>query len=398
MPSPLEGIKVIDFTHVLAGPACSYFLGLLGAEVIKVERIERGDAMRHRGGSDAERADNGMSTAFLAQGAGKQSIALDLSTDKGRAVMARLLTNADIFVENHLPETMQPFGLDEATIRKDHPTLIHCAMTGYGRGGPLENTPAYDVNIQAACGIMTLTGTTETGPLRTGAPIMDYSVAMAAAFAITSALYQREQTGKGAFIDVSMLETGLSLMTSTITDYLATGNKPAPRGNAANSRSPGAGSFPCKDGMLSLGVNEESQFQRLARSLGKDHWLSDPRFETKESRRNNAAELEEELSQTLMGRTADEWETLLQKHKVPAARLRSLPECLDMEQVRERHYLHPLEDSVIVPTLPFRIDHAVNHSPNGKVPKLGEDTREVLLSSGFDEQEIEDLILAKAID
>lgn len=378
MGGPLSGIKVVDFTHVLAGPACAYFLGLLGAEVIKVERVGRGDAMRHRGGTDPDRAERGMSTAFLAQGAGKKSVALDLTTKEGKRAMARLLSEADVFVENHRPETLQALGLDETRTRKAHPELIHCAMTGYGRGGPLENAPAYDVNIQAACGIMTLTGTGQTGPLRTGAPIMDYSVAMAAGFAISAALYQREQTGSGSFIDVSMLETGLSLMTSTITDYLITGHAPEPRGNAANSRSPGAGSFACKDGILSLGVNEEAQFRRLARVIGKESWLMDPKFETRKSRGLHARELERELAAVLATRSAEDWETRLLAHRVPAARVRSLPECLDMEHIRNRGFLQDTPTNMTVATLPFRFDGSSGVPPSCDAPALGADTQDVL--------------------
>lgn len=383
MTGPLTDIKVIDFTHVLAGPACAYYLGLLGATVIKVESRGRGDAMRHRGGTDAARAQQGMSTAYLAQGAGKKSIELDLSTEDDRKVMQNLLTDADVFVENHLPETMRGFGLDEDSLRASHPHLIHCAMTGYGRGGDLENAPAYDVNIQAACGIMTLTGTADTGPLRTGAPIMDYSVALAAGFAISAALYQREETGKGSFIDVSMLETGLTLMTSTVVDYLATGNAPEQRGNAANSRTPGAGNFACKEGILALGANEESQFTRLAQSLGKAHWLEDPRFATKADRKKNAPDLEKELADTLLTQTAQEWEALLLNNQVPAARLRTLPECLEMPQVTARGYLHETPDNLTIPTLPFRINNAPKHAPSGTAPTLGADTKEIVGNVNF---------------
>ncbi|MCG7522565.1 CaiB/BaiF CoA-transferase family protein [Ruegeria sp. Ofav3-42] len=388
MTTPLSGIKVIDFTHVLAGPACAYFLGLLGATVIKVESIGRGDAMRHRGGTDANRAANAMSTAYLAQGSGKQSIELDLTTEGGREVMHALLADADVLVENHLPDTMRGFGLDEDCLRARHPHLIHCAMTGYGRGGELENAPAYDVNIQAACGIMTLTGTKDTGPLRTGAPIMDYGVALAAGFAISTALFQREKTGKGSFIDVSMLETGLTMMTSTIVDFLATGNVPQQRGNAANSRTPGAGSFACKEGTLALGANEEPQFHRLAESLGKSKWLEDPRFQTRAGRKVNAKELEKELVEVLLTKTAQEWETLLLANKVPAARVRTLPECLNMHQVTARGYLQTTPDGTTVPTLPFRIGSACSHAPTCDAPGLGDDTQTVLTSAGFSESKI----------
>jgi len=164
--------------------------------------------------------------------------------------------------------------------------LIHCAMTGYGRGGPQENTSAYDVNIQAACGLMEATGTQESGPIRTGAPVLDYGTALAASFAVSA--------------DVSMLETGLSLMSSSVTDYLKTGNVPKRRGNLANSRSPGAGSFNCKDGVMSLGVNEESHFKSLATALGRVDWLTDPRYAQREARKTHAPELVAEIETELL--------------------------------------------------------------------------------------------------
>ncbi|MFN3172857.1 MAG: CaiB/BaiF CoA transferase family protein [Hyphomicrobiales bacterium] len=379
MSSPFASLRVIDFTHVLAGPACAYYLGLLGAEVIKVESPSKGDAMRHRGGTDQARAADGMSTAYLTQAAGKASVALDLTSHKGSQVMCDLLASADVFVENHRPDTAKALGLDEVSTRAINPRLIHCSMTGYGRGGPLENAPAYDVNIQAASGIMTLTGTKETGPLRTGAPIMDYSVALAAGFAISAALYEREKTGLGTFIDVSMLETAYTLMSSTITDYLATGNEPKPRGNAANSRSPGAGSFLCKQGILSLGVNEEGQFRALALGLGKPNWLEDPRFAQRGKRREHSGELEAEIIEALSQKSADTWEQELTALGVPVAKLRSLPESLDHDHTRQRGYLHTdLNSGVSVPGLPFRVGQPHAHNPSGSIPRLGEDTEEVL--------------------
>lgn len=395
---PLAGLRVIDFTHVLAGPACAYFLGLLGAEVIKVESAGRGDAMRHRGGSDSARAEAGMSTAYLTQAAGKKSIALDLATPGGQEVMRRLIGSADILVENHRPETLTALGLDESFLRVLNPRLIHCAMTGYGRKGNLENAPAYDVNIQAACGLMTLTGTAESGPVRTGAPIMDYGTALAAGFAITAALHQRQRTGQGSFVDVSMLETAFTLMSSTITDFFATGTAPTPRGNAANSRSPGAGNFPCKEGTLSLGVNEEHQFRALARVLGCEAWLSDPRFADRRARKVHGAALENELAAALLTRTAADWEIRMLDNGVPAARLRSLPESLELEQTAARRYLHhDRETGLTLPTLPFRIGEAVAHAPASPPPSLGENSEEVLNMLGYTAIEIDTLKTAGAV-
>lgn len=375
---PLQGLLVIDFTHVLAGPACSYYLGLLGADVIKVESPHKGDAIRHRGGTDSEAAAQAMSTSYVTQGAGKKAITLDLETAQDVARLHKLLARADVFVENHIPQTMIRLGLDERTIAARHPHLIYCALSGYGRGGPQENTPAYDVNIQASCGLMEATGTQESGPIRTGAPILDYGTALSAGFAISAALYQRAQTGKGTFIDVSMLETGLSLMSSTITDYLATGNAPQRRGNLANSRSPGAGSFPCQTGTLSLGVNEDSHIEALASALGRPDWLDDARFCDRPARKKNAAALAEEIEAILKQKSAQDWEEILQSAGVPCARLRSLPDALASEQVQKRGFVHQLEDGTSVPTLPFRIGQSAPHTPSSAVPTLGQDNEEVL--------------------
>ncbi len=374
---PFQGLLVIDFTHVLAGPACSYYLGLLGAEVIKVESPDKGDAIRHRGGTDAKAASDGMSTSYLTQGAGKKSIALNLEIPDELEAFHQLLARADVLVENHVPQTMHRLKLDEATLCARHPHLIHCAMTGYGRGGPQENTAAYDVNIQASCGLMEATGTQDSGPIRTGAPVLDYATAMAASFAISSALFRRTQTGDGAFIDVSMLETGLSLMSSTITDFLQTGNAPQRRGNLANSRSPGAGSFPCKDGIMSLGVNEEAHFTKLAMALGREDWLTDSRYAARMQRKQNAGQLADEIQAELAKKSAHDWEPILQSAGVPAARLRALPEALASPQVQDRGYIRTLNDGSQVPTLPFRINGHASERPNAPAPKLGAQSAEI---------------------
>ena len=377
--NPFTGLLVIDFTHVLAGPACSYYLGLLGARVIKVESPLKGDAIRHRGGTDTDSAAEGMSTSYLTQGGGKSSIALDLETAEGLDILHQLLARADIFVENHIPETMRHLGLDEDSLATRHPHLIHCAMTGYGRGGPQENTPAYDVNIQAACGLMEATGTLESGPIRTGAPVLDYATALAASFAVSAALFERTSSGRGSFIDVSMLETGLTLMSSTVTDYLKTGNAPQRRGNLANSRSPGAGSFACSEGVISLGVNEESHFRHLATALQRPDWLSDPRYAERAARKAHADALVAEIEAELSRRTASEWEAILQQAGVPSARIRTLPECLASPQVSERHYIHSdPETGLRTPTLPFRLNRAATHAPDRPAPYHGADGDDIL--------------------
>lgn len=337
MSGPLSGIRVIDFTHVLAGPACAYHLALMGADVIKVEKPGRGDAMRHRSGTDPARAAEGMSTAYLTQAAGKRSVALDLEDAEDRAAFDTLLEGADVLVENHRPSTLARLGLTDLITR--YPRLIQCAMTGYGRGHALEDAPAYDINIQAASGLMALTGTAGSGPTRVGAPVIDYATALAAGFGICAALVERGRTGKGGLVDVAMMDVAFTLMSSTIVDHALTGNAPMRRGNAANSRSPSSGVFPCKTGRLSLGVNEAAQFERLARALGKPQWLDDPRFATPGARNANGPALGDALVTVLMTRDAETWERLLLRAGVPAAQLRELPDAIAAAQAAGRGFL-----------------------------------------------------------
>lgn len=337
-PGPLRGIRVVDFTHVLAGPACAYHLALLGADVVKVERPGRGDAMRHRGGTDKDAAARGASTAFLTQSGLKRYVALDLDAEDGRDVMHRLLSGADVLVENHRPTTLRRMGLDWPDLHARHPRLIHCAMTGYGRGNADEDAPAYDVNIQAASGLMSLTGTEASGPLRVGAPVIDYATALAAAFGVCAALVARGTDGPGTLVDVSMMDVALTLMSSTVVDHLMTGHVPRPRGNAANSRSPSAGSFPTADGMLSLGVNEAAQFARLAVALDRQAWLADPRFATPDARDMHREALGAAITEALARRGAADWERRLLARGVPCARVASLPEALEAAESRGRPY------------------------------------------------------------
>ncbi|MEM7721183.1 MAG: CoA transferase [Pseudomonadota bacterium] len=369
MSGPLTGIRVIDFTHVLAGPACAYHLALMGAEVIKVEKPGRGDAMRNRSGTDPARASEGMSTAYLTQAAGKRSAALDLEEPEDRAAFDALMAEADVLVENHRPSTLKRLGLTGLTAR--YPRLIHCAITGYGRGHALEDAPAYDINIQAASGLMALTGTTESGPMRVGAPVIDYATALAAGFGICAALVDRERTGKGGLVDVAMMDVALTLMSSTVVDHALTGNAPTRRGNAANSRSPSSGVFPCRAGHLSLGVNEDAQFVRLAHALGETRWLDDPRFATPVARNANSEALGGAISAALASRDAETWERLLLQAGVPTAMLRDLPEAVAVTKASGRDFLEDAEGSP-TPTSPVKVGTARPqlHAPE----KLGQST------------------------
>lgn len=393
----LKGIKVIDLTRVVAGPYCTYQLALMGADVIKIEEVGRGDPVRHSGaGSDAHFWKHAMATNFLPQNANKRALTLNLKHDEGRAIFMKLVANADVVVENFRSGVMDKLGIGYKTLSAQYPKLIFCSLTAYGQTGPKAHHTAYDGVVQAAGGMMSVIGTRETGPLKVGPPITDYATGMAAAYAISTALFQREREGCGQYIDVSMLDMALALMSSYVTDYFATGNVPGPRGNEPASRSPSAGTYDTADGKLTLGANEDHQYERLCRALGLASVLTDPRFQEIDARRANAELLRAEFRRVLATRGADEWETLLNDAGVPAARIRTPAEILQHPQVTGRGVLHTfknvkgVERDVTVLSAPFRLAHD-GPTLNSPPPLIGEHSDAILAELGYGAAEIERL-------
>lgn len=393
----LKGIKVVDLTRVVAGPYCTYQLALMGASVIKIEEVGRGDPVRHSGaGSDAYFWKHAMATNFLPQNANKRSLTLNLKHDEGRAIFIKLAREADVVVENFRAGVMNKLGIGYDALRSVNPKLIFCSLTAYGQTGPKAHHTAYDGVVQAAGGMMSVIGTKETGPLKVGPPITDYATGMAAAYAISTALFQREREGCGQYIDVSMLDMALALMSSYVTDYFATGNPPGPRGNEPASRSPSAGTYDTKDGKLTLGANEDHQYERLCRALGLAQVLDDPRFKEIDARRNNTDLLRAEFRRVLLTRTADEWETLLNDAGVPAARIRSPAEILQHPQITGRGVLHTfknvkgVERDVTVLSTPFRLAHD-GPQLNSPPPQIGEHADEILGELGYGAADIQRL-------
>src|ERR1700682_4014062 len=292
MAGLLAGTRVLDLTNVLAGPFCCYQLVQLGAEVIKVEVPGSGDLARQLG-ADAELNRRGMGASFLAQNAGKRSITLNLKSPKGREAFARLVATSDVVVENFRPGVMDRLGLGYGALQAAKNDIIYCAISGFGQDGPLKFNPAYDQIIQGLCGVMSVTGDAQSAPLRVGYPVADTMGGITAAFAIAAALFRRERSGEGEFIDVSMLEDSLVAMGWVVSNWLIAGVRPQPLGNENMTASP-SGTFRTGDGLLNIAANQQQQFETLCGLIGRKELAADPRFAGREERKRHRAELSSE--------------------------------------------------------------------------------------------------------
>jgi len=396
----LTGIRVLDLTNVLAGPFCAYQLGLLGAEVIKVEMPGSGDLARQLG-ADASLNAQFMGASFLAQNGGKKSVTLDLKSGDGKAVLRRLVASADVLVENFRPGVMTRLGLGYDELRKIKPSLVYCAISGFGQEGPLKDAPAYDQIIQGLSGVMSITGNDACAPLRVGYPVADTIGGLTAAFAIACALVLRSRTNEGSFIDLSMLDSTMVTMGWVVSNYLIAGIEPRPMGNDNFTAAP-SGTFRTGSGLLNIAANKQEQFVALAHAVGRDDLVADPRFATREERKNNRSALTVELESALQANSAAEWETILNRIGIPAGRVLTIPEALDHPQVKQRQLLQtfavvPGLDRALTLTRTGFSMSGVNPSVASPPPRLGEHTDEVLRDLGYSETEIASLRAAKAI-
>lgn len=398
-----DGIRVLDLTRVLAGPYASYQLALMGADVIKIEPVGEGESARWRSEGDAHLGNQGMSPSFLTQGANKQSLTLDINTQKGQDIFLKLVSTVDVVVENLRTGSMakRHIGYDDA--RQVKPDIIYCSMTGYGQTGPKARYPAYDSVIQAAAGMMSITGTPQSGPLKTGPPVVDYAMGQAGAFAIAAALFQRSRTGQGQHIDVSMLDSCMALMSSVLTTFVNTGTPPGLRGNEAPSRSPASTTFITGDGLLAIAINEQHQFESLMRTVGLGDLLQDTRFKDAASRREHTQFLRDSIQKNLLNQPAATWEVRLNEAGVPASRVLSVAEAVAEPQAENRGFFHAfskeqsgLEREIKVPLTAFKFLH---DGPLLKTPppKVGADTIKILQSLGFSSKDISELQAKKIV-
>lgn len=387
MARPFEGIKVIDITHVLAGPFAAYQLAVLGADVIKVENPRNPDQSRHTG-YDRTLNHNDMGTGYLTQGSNKRAITLDLKSEKGREILKRLARDADVLVENFRAGAFPALGLGYEDMRKISPKIIYCSMTAFGQEGPRGGQTAYDHAIQALSGVMAMTGTPEVSPLKTGTQVIDYATGSMAAFAISSALFQRERTGEGQYIDCSMLDVALMMLASNITGHMYTGKMPALSGNEHAYAS--SSLYDTKDGKLMLAASNPGQHRRLFEALDRPDLGGKDNDDRQDHREGEAAE----LRKILAGRSAQEWEDYLQSRHVPVGRVRTLPEALADPQLEFRDILHRHDDvpgvdgGVTVPKCAFKLAHGgpcIETPP----PRLGEHNEAVLSELGYTKADID---------
>ncbi|WP_027555755.1 CaiB/BaiF CoA-transferase family protein [Bradyrhizobium sp. Cp5.3] len=398
MSLPLTGIRVLDLSNVLAGPFCGYHLARLGAEVIKVENPNGGDLAR-RLGADPQRAERLQGLSFVAVNAGKQSVALDLKSLAGRDVFLRLVSEADVVLENFRPKVMERLGLGFDVLGKRNPRLVYCAISGFGQDGPWSARPAYDQIVQGLSGAMSVTGNASTAPLRTGFPISDTIAGLTAAFAIAAALVEQRHTGRGRFIDVSLLEATIAAMGWVVSNHLNAGVEPQPMGNENFTAAP-SGTFRTATGPLNIAANEQKQYQALCDLVGRPDLKADPRFAKREARKLNRALLNEELNKAFRRKSAEEWEAQLNAAGVPAGCVLTVPQVLQQPQLLDRSFVETLpteragEQPLRITRPGFRLeeDFAVPSVP----PVLGADTERWLARLGYTYQEIEQIISSGA--
>lgn len=394
--SALAGLKVVDLSHIMAGPACTLMLADMGAEVIKVEKSAGGDDSRRMAppliGDEA--------AAFLMMNRNKRGIALDLRREGGKQVLRRLLAKADVVVENYRRGTLAKLGFDYESLRRDNPGLIYCAISGFGRSGPYADRGGFDLIAQAMSGIMSITGSSpEDPPVKCGPPLTDITAGLLATIGILAALRKREETGWGQMVETSLLEAGIIQTYWQSAMTFATGVAPGPLGSAHPLTAPYQ-AFPTSDGWIVVGGANQSNWLRLVEVLEAPELAKDPRFLDNEQRMAHRKELEEELNRRFRTRSCSVWLACLEKAGLPAGPVYDIKQMHEDPQVLAREMVVEVEHTKLGPVKTLGLPIKFSDTPGGPrrgAPLLGEHTHEILREHGFSAQEIEALIEAGAV-
>ena len=388
MSQAFEGVRIIDFTQVFAGPFAVMQLALLGAEVIKVEQPGTGD--QTRGLMNADSA-NGASPSFLTMNLNKQSLTLNLKSPEADTIVKALVATADVVVENFKAGTMDKLGFGFEALRAIKPDLIYCSISGYGQTGPKAGEAAYDGAIQAASGMMSQNGHPETGPTRTGFMPVDMSTAMHAAFAIASALHRKAKTGQGQQIDLAMMDTALLLQAAQISNFKNQGQLNPLQGNASPTGQPTADVFPTKDGFIQITALRQNQVEALFDAFGQSDQLFDARYATPDDRKANADVVKAFCVNQLSLKPTSYWLETLAAQGIPVAEVRDLPAMLEEPQLEHRQVVQAIDkdgEQITVVTSGYITD-ADGPRIRSPSPDLGSDTDGILEFLGFESGQIE---------
>ena len=391
----VEGIRVVDFSQFAAGPWCTSFLGDLGADIIKIERPGRGDPSR----AFDTMFGPGNSSYFAGMNRNKRSIALDLSSDEGKAVARKLIASADVVIENFRPGVMNRLGLGFESLHKEFPRLIYCAITAYGESGPLVQKPGMDGVIQAMGGVMGHTGEPDGTPTRIGVPIADFTAAFLALSAISLALYDRERTGHGQKVGVALLDGQLALFANHMPGFAVTGKPDKPAGTAHPQIEPSR-VYRTQNGHMVVTCFTEEFWQRFARSIDLPELIADERFKDNMTRVSNRTVLTDLVETKLTQKPTAEWIDILERNDVPCTQVNMLRDLAAHPQVLENNMIidapHPTAGKVKVIGNPLRFSNARACIRRG-APELGADSVEILKECGFLDNEIEHLLQRKVV-
>jgi crotonobetainyl-CoA:carnitine CoA-transferase CaiB-like acyl-CoA transferase len=392
---PLQGVRVLELAQIMAGPSCGALLADLGAEVIKVERLPGGDDTRRY----AQPSVNGESAAFMMLNRNKRAIAVNMKTAGGRAVMQRLVAQADVLLENYRRGALDKLGLGWEAVHALNPALVYCSISGWGRTGPAADKGGFDLVAQGASGLMSVTGEPGRPPVKVGSPVTDLNAGLLAAVGIVSAYVHRLKTGQGQFVDTSLLEAGIHQTAWHAAIFFATGRPPGPLGSAHVLAAPYQ-AFPTADGWINIGGANQANWERIAKMLDVPELIADPRFKDNSARMAHRVELAALLAEHLKQRPTAEWLALLDDAGIPAGPINSIAQMAEDPQVRAREMVVPLQHPVAGETRALGVPIKFSATPGAvrsPAPLLGQHTREVLAEQGFSDGEIDALAAEGAV-